>query len=408
MTMPVDYFAGVNAGTKNLIDAMTSIDQGRRADLQEKRLAENNVLARQTHAQQMEIGRENLDERRKAREAQAEVIAAFGKTDKVPATDYILNEDTSITPPTPAVLYSTEERAKNAMDAALKTGRPEAVGMATQAYEAFKKSNPDKATVFRDVMKEGAIIGRLQGKDAALARMKEHAIEHGLNPADVDNITIREDGSIGGGNAQTGTWAYDPWADKLIDHAPARPQVVPGQTPKAPEVVAQELKMEEEKAKIKKKYQKPDKPEAAAKPTNLTALNPETGKIEYLMNDNTFSGRVVAKVGGASNSIAVKRLSDMVKAAGDDPNASDIAAISAAAEPLGMTFEKVSETKPGTLWGTNTKEAWRLLGGDENPTTEKKQAVSTPPKGFKIDPQGRKIGGKPAYISADGKQVWTE
>jgi hypothetical protein len=223
MTMPVDYFAGVNAGTKNLIDAMTSIDQGRRADLQEKRLAENNVLARQTHAQQMEIGRENLDERRKAREAQAEVIAAFGKTDKVPATDYILNEDTSITPPTPAVLYSTEERAKNAMDAALKTGRPEAVGMATQAYEAFKKSNPDKATVFRDVMKEGAIIGRLQGKDAALARMKEHAIEHGLNPADVDNITIRDDGSIGGGNAQTGTWAYDPWGDKIIDHAPVRP-----------------------------------------------------------------------------------------------------------------------------------------------------------------------------------------
>ena len=32
----------------------------------------------------------------------------------------------------------------------------------------------------------------------------------------------------------------------------------------------------------------------------------------------------------------------------------------------------------------------------------------TPPQGYILDPQGRKVGGKPAYLSPDGKKVWTE
>ena len=47
--------------------------------------------------------------------------------------------------------------------------------------------------------------------------------------------------------------------------------------------------------------------------------------------------------------------------------------------------------------GKGKQPSW--LTGGKNDTS--------PPPGYKLDPNGRKVNGKPAYISPDGKSIWT-
>ncbi len=101
----------------------------------------------------------------------------------------------------------------------------------------------------------------------------------------------------------------------------------------------------------------------------------------------------------------IKQVGEMVTALNEtnEPKPNDIELAKTAAAKVGYNLVNITGEKPGTLWGTNKTSEWKLEpigGGQQSATTVKS------PAGFKLDPKGRKVNGKPAYISADGKKVW--
>ena len=101
------------------------------------------------------------------------------------------------------------------------------------------------------------------------------------------------------------------------------------------------------------------------KPTATIAINPKTNKEEYINNDGSFSGLTPGRKPDASTNISIKRVSDMIKAAGEEPQPNDVIAINEAANSIGYNYENVEETKPGRFYGTNTTSSWKLVKKEE-------------------------------------------
>ena len=90
----------------------------------------------------------------------------------------------------------------------------------------------------------------------------------------------------------------------------------------------------------------------------------------------------------------------------DEPNPNDIELTKLAADKIGYKLEKLTGKtatyglpfKGKPLWGGKEISKWQLVPKDS----------VQPPAGYKLDPKGRTVKGKPAYISPDGKRVWTQ
>jgi hypothetical protein len=389
--MPVDLWGPTNQGLQNLNQAFTNKMTWDRQDRLDEENRLNSASHRELQGLQTQEAREKLGEviRLKDKRTAAEKLSGAIKPFKDIAGEDSIEKTPSEITQEKAAIYQGQGlygEAKNIIDMDEALAKYKAMGGDPAAYLAAEKGVAH--------MKEfGAALAAFKGNPAAKKQYILNEQAKG-NPIwanfDVNKADLNGDGILYPVQKpdpnNPGKTIDDPLHSYHIDED-GKKVFITNTVQKLTETdyIAAAARGDKGAEKVvkaieahKKATQKPPKPEAAAKPTNLTALNPESGNIEYLMNDNTFSGRAVAKVAGGSNSIAVKRLSDMVEAAGDEPTASDIEVISAAAEPLGMTFEKVSETKPGTLWGTNTKEAWRLIGGDT-------KSAGTPPAAAPAD-----------------------
>lgn len=141
--------------------------------------------------------------------------------------------------------------------------------------------------------------------------------------------------------------------------------------------------------------------ERAPKISANVAINPVSGESEYLMTDGSFSGKKATSKEKQVTVENLKHLADMVSVATnkgkDEPTASDIELIGAAAAPLGYEFKKTTKEEPGAIFGTNTKESWDLVQ-KKGATRDKKD-----PFGYTVGQTTAKGGKTYKYI---GNNKW--
>jgi hypothetical protein len=144
----------------------------------------------------------------------------------------------------------------------------------------------------------------------------------------------------------------------------------------------------------------PNKPVAGSEPkiTGNMALNPSSGKSEYLMTDGNFSGKEAGHK--PATPLDVTRVQKMI-ADGADPTS-----VQAAAEQIG--YEYAPETRPAK-WNElgDTKEEWKLRKATTVAPQQKDKPFVIPEgaetgtyKGTKAFKKGDKF-----YSIADGKEL---